>query len=96
MPTNSTIWVLSFYATEGTAKIIEEFGMEVTIVDKIHENPKENILTLLESGTVDYVISTSAKGRLPTNDSVKLRRKSVEGYSVSHLLIQQMQLPTVF
>lgn len=66
------------YATEGTAKIIEDFGMEVTIVDKIHENPKENILTLLESGTVDYVISTSAKGRLPTNDSVKLRRKSVE------------------
>jgi carbamoyl-phosphate synthase large subunit len=66
------------YATEGTAKIIEEFGMEVSIVDKIHENPKENILTLLESGKVDYVISTSAKGRLPTNDSVKLRRKSVE------------------
>ena len=32
------------YATEGTAKIIEDFGMEVTIVDKIHENPKENIL----------------------------------------------------
>ncbi len=66
------------YATEGTAKVIEDFGMEVTVADKIHENPKENILTLLESGNVDYVISTSAKGRLPTNDSVKLRRKSVE------------------
>lgn len=66
------------YATEGTANIIQSFGMEVSIVDKIHENPRNNILTLLESGKVDYVVSTSAKGRLPTNDSVKLRRKSVE------------------
>ncbi len=66
------------FATEGTAKVIEDFGMEVAIVDKIHENVKENVLTLLDNGRVDYVISTSAKGRLPTNDSVKLRRKSVE------------------
>ncbi|MBE6613406.1 MAG: diaminopimelate epimerase, partial [Ruminococcaceae bacterium] len=33
---------------------------------------------LIESGKVDYVISTSAKGRIPTRDSVKIRRKAVE------------------
>src|SRR5574344_704575 len=66
------------YATEGTAKTIQDFGMNVEIVNKIHENPTNNILTLLDSGKIDYVISTSAKGRIPTADSVKLRRKTVE------------------
>ena len=66
------------YATEGTAKVINDFGMEVQVVNKIHENPEDNILTLLDTGDIDYVISTSAKGRIPTYDSVKLRRKTVE------------------
>jgi len=66
------------YATEGTAKVISDFGMDVQVVNKIHENPSDNILTLLDTGNIDYVISTSAKGRIPTYDSVKLRRKTVE------------------
>lgn len=66
------------YATEGTARVIKSFGMDVKTVNKIHENPGDNILTLLDTGKIDYVISTSAKGRLPTTDSVKLRRKTVE------------------
>ena len=35
-------------------------------------------MDLFESGRVDYVLSTSSKGRIPTNDSVKMRRKAVE------------------
>ncbi len=35
-------------------------------------------MTLMESGKIQYVISTSSKGRLPTRDSVKIRRKAVE------------------
>ncbi|MCQ2591346.1 MAG: carbamoyl-phosphate synthase large subunit [Treponema sp.] len=66
------------YATEGNAKTLEDFGMEVTVVNKIHENPDDNLLTLLDSGNVDYVISTSAKGRDPHADSVKMRRHAVE------------------
>ena len=66
------------YATEGTSRVLESFGMEVQTVNKIHENPADNTLTLLDTGKIDYVISTSAKGRLPTTDSVKLRRKAVE------------------
>lgn len=66
------------YATEGTAKVISGFGMDVEVVNKIHENLEDNILTLLDTGKIDYVISTSAKGRIPTYDSVKLRRKTVE------------------
>ncbi|MBQ2766039.1 MAG: diaminopimelate epimerase, partial [Clostridia bacterium] len=65
------------YATRGTAKIIEDYGMKVKVVDKIHEG-ENNTLKLIESGRIDYVISTSAKGRIPTRDSVKIRRKTVE------------------
>ena len=66
------------YATEGTAQTIRDFGMDVTVVNKIHENPDDNLLTLLDSGKIDYVISTSAKGRDPQADSVRMRRHAVE------------------
>ena len=66
------------FATEGTAKLLRDFGMEVEEVNKIHEDPTNNVATILETGKIDYVISTSAKGRIPTADSVKLRRKAVE------------------
>lgn len=65
------------YATAGTAEIIKASGMEAEIVSKIHESDN-NTLTLIESGKIDYLISTSAKGRLPNRDSVKIRRKAVE------------------
>lgn len=66
------------YATEGNARTLQDFGMEVSIVNKIHENPDDNLLTLLDSGKIDCVISTSAKGRDPRADSVKMRRHAVE------------------
>lgn len=65
------------YATDGTAKVLKENGIPVTAVKKIHE-ADENTLTLIESGKISYVISTSSKGRIPTRDSVKIRRKTVE------------------
>ncbi|MGN1314791.1 MAG: carbamoyl-phosphate synthase large subunit [Lachnospiraceae bacterium] len=65
------------YATAGTAKVLRDYGLSVTLVHKIHES-SQNTLTLLESGKISYIISTSAKGRLPARDSVKVRRKSVE------------------
>lgn len=65
------------YATAGTASALRESGMDVTVVSKIHESESSNTMTLLESGKVNYIISTSAKGRLPARDSVKLRRRAV-------------------
>ncbi len=66
------------YATKGTAKVLETYNIDSTIVSKIHENESVNTLTLIESGEIQYVISTSAKGRIPSRDSVKIRRKTVE------------------
>ncbi|MBQ9414520.1 MAG: carbamoyl-phosphate synthase large subunit, partial [Clostridia bacterium] len=65
------------YATHGTARVIEQEGLFVHHVNKIHESDN-NPLTLLDSGVIDYIVSTSAKGRIPTRDCVKIRRKAVE------------------
>ena len=65
------------YATEGTTEALRAAGLSVTLVHKIHES-EQNTLSLLESGKINYIISTSAKGRSPLRDSVKVRRKSVE------------------
>ena len=65
------------YATEGTTAALREAGLPVTLVHKIHES-EQNTLSLLESGKINYIISTSAKGRSPLRGSVKVRRKSVE------------------
>ena len=64
------------YATEGTGKILQKSGLSVITVQKIHESDKDNTMTLLESGKISYIISTSAKGRNPARDSVKIRRKA--------------------
>ena len=66
------------YATSGNADTIERSGMQVERVAKVHENCNENVMTLLESKKVVYVVSTSAKGRDPVAESVKLRRLAVE------------------
>ena len=68
----------TLYATTGNAATIERSGMEVTHVAKVHEDYNNNVMTLLESGKVAYVISNSAKGRDPVAESVKLRRLAVE------------------
>lgn len=65
------------YATEGTTKALRDAGLSVTLVHKIHES-EQNTLALLENGKINYIISTSAKGRSPLRGSVKVRRKSVE------------------
>ncbi len=65
------------YATAGTAGYLARNMVACNEVRKISEEGP-NILDLLESGLVDYVLSTSSKGRLPSLDSVKLRRKAVE------------------
>ena len=67
----------TIYATGGTAERLRSVGLDAIPVSKIYES-ENNILPLIESGNVSYVISTSTKGRDPERDSVKIRRKAVE------------------
>jgi carbamoyl-phosphate synthase large subunit len=66
----------SLYATSGTARLLVQKGFEVTVVKKISDCADNNIATLLDSGRVSYIVSTSEKGRDPAADSVKIRRKA--------------------
>ncbi|MBR5164112.1 MAG: carbamoyl-phosphate synthase large subunit [Ruminococcus sp.] len=65
------------YATSGTQSVLTRNMIASHLVRKISDG-EPNVVTLLESGKIHYVISTSAKGRLPERDSVKMRRKSIE------------------
>ncbi len=65
------------YATSGTASVLNRNMIAANMVRKASE-PAPNVMTLLDSGKIDYVISTSAHGRQPQRDSVKIRRKTVE------------------
>ncbi len=65
------------YATSGTASYLNRNMIATNMVRKISEG-SPNTIELMESGKVQYMISTSAKGRMPARDSVKMRRKSVE------------------
>ncbi len=65
------------YATSGTASLLNKNMVAANVVRRASEE-KPNVMTLLDSGKIDYVISTSAKGRIPAFDSVKIRRKTVE------------------
>ncbi len=65
------------YGTAGTADHLTHNMIPCSHVRKLSEE-RPNLQDLLESGLVDYVISTSSKGRIPSHDSVKLRRKAVE------------------
>ncbi len=66
------------YGTSGTASTLNKNMIATNLVHKISSKEEPNVLSLLESGKIHYVISTSEKGRLPARDSVKMRRKSVE------------------
>lgn len=65
------------YATSGTASYLNRNMIATNTVRKISEG-SPNTIDLLESGKIHYMISTSAKGRMPARDSVRMRRKSIE------------------
>jgi carbamoyl-phosphate synthase large subunit len=66
----------TLYATKGTSKYLSQRGLKVHTVGKIHEEKENNTATLLESGRISYIISTSTKGRNPASDDVKIRRRA--------------------
>jgi len=62
----------NLFATPGTAKTLLEHGLYAATVKN------EAMERMLSMGQVQYVISTSKKGRNPLLDSVRMRRKAVE------------------
>lgn len=66
------------YATGGTASVLNRNMIAANHVYRISEGKEPNVISMLESGEIQYVISTSETGRKPSLDSVRMRRKAVE------------------
>ena len=64
-------------ATEGTAKMFTDAGLQVQAVRKVSEG-SPHILDLIKSGVIRMVISTLTTGKLPEADGFKIRRSTVE------------------
>ena len=65
------------YATSGTANVLNRHMVATNAVRNVDE-PSPNMIDLIESGDIDYVIATSVKGRHPELGSVRIRRSTVE------------------
>ncbi|MDR2605661.1 MAG: carbamoyl-phosphate synthase large subunit [Oscillospiraceae bacterium] len=66
----------TLYATEGTVNALKSAGLPAELVNKISDDNERNSRTLLDSGKVSYIISTSTQGRDPALDDVQIRRKA--------------------
>ena len=66
----------TLYATEGTAAELRRNGMAAETVKKIRESDDDNSMSILDSGKISYIVSTSEKGRDPASDDVKIRRRA--------------------
>ena len=67
----------NLFATGNTALYLNKHGIATSSVRKIDEG-KPDILDLIESGKFDLIINTPSKGRKPSTDGFKIRRKAVE------------------
>ena len=65
------------YATSGTANVLNRHMVATNSIRNVDE-PSPNIIDLIESGKIDYVVATSVKGRHPELGSVHIRRTAVE------------------
>lgn len=65
------------WATRGTSKYFNERNIPTKIGYKIEEET-ENLINLIQSGKVQYVVNTTTKGKQSLNDGFLIRRTSVE------------------
>ena len=68
---------LKIYATKGTAKFLNENGVEAEVVEKMWEG-KNSIPELIGSGKLSFIINTPTKGKHESRDGFKIRRLAVE------------------
>lgn len=64
-------------ATEGTAKVLQNAGLRVDMVDKIGSDGP-TLLDVIRKGEAQFVINTLTKGKEPERDGFRIRRESVE------------------
>ena len=67
----------NIFATSGTAKFLNENGVETKVVNKLSENT-HNILDNLKNGEIDLLINTPTKANDTMRDGFRIRRTAIE------------------
>jgi carbamoyl-phosphate synthase large subunit len=66
------------YATEGTASMIEEAGLPVTMITKKLSEGHPNVIDIINDKTVSGIVNTTTGGRIPLKDGFQIRRSATE------------------
>ena len=66
------------FATKGTASMVTELGIPVSIVPKAHEDGHPNTVDLITSGAVQGVVNTISGDRSALEDGFEIRRAAAE------------------
>jgi len=66
------------YATEGTAAMIEQTGLPVTMITKKLGEGHPNVLDIINDQTVGGIVNTITGGRIPLRDGFQIRRSATE------------------
>ncbi|MEW6183724.1 MAG: carbamoyl-phosphate synthase large subunit [Bacillota bacterium] len=64
-------------STVGTSKALRSHGIRVQTVKKLHEG-SPNIVDLLRSGSINLVLNTLTRGKMPAREGFRIRRTAVE------------------
>ena len=68
----------SFFATEGTATVINGLGLPVVMIPKRLDGSDPNVVDIISNGTVDAVINTTTGDREVMQDGFHIRRAAVD------------------
>jgi carbamoyl-phosphate synthase large subunit len=66
------------YATEGTAAMIREMGLSVTMISKKMSEGHPHVVDIIQEGKVSAVVNTISGGRAPLQDGFAIRRAAAE------------------
>ena len=66
------------FATEGTAKFLQEHQLHVELVTKVHEGGENNILTDMHNDKIDLVINTMGHDLEKNSDGFIIRQTAIQ------------------
>jgi len=70
---------IPIFATERTSKFLNSNGLKTTLLYKIHENKKPNVLEVFQKGSIDLAINiTDRYVKKEVNDDYFIRRSAID------------------
>ena len=65
----------TMYATKGTAKVINDLGIDCSVVDRL--SATDSVIRLMDEGKIDYIVYTGKTDLESINDFIKLHHHAI-------------------